>query len=216
MTEKPTGDLLGRNVGVHIVQERGATYRDFTLLRLSWSIKKMAPEEALFNATIVLIPIWLGVARYIISETTFESTVAANTVGLGMVLILLGILFPMWISVQQLITKSEDLFTGLITLFFTLSLMGLGSVLFIIKEINPISGFIVTGIPTGIALIGLAFFAGNFTGGFLDVSVAAFIRTLINLTIASMASIFFVDLYSRLYDKILGDKVREYLSEDDE
>ena len=115
----------------------------------------MALVGVLFNATIVLIPIWLGVARYIISESSFQSTSAANTVGLGMILVLLGILYPMWISVQQLAAESAELSTGLFVLFATVSLIGLGGVLFIIREIDPISGKLVAGIPVGITSIGI-------------------------------------------------------------
>jgi len=109
----------------------------------------MAPEEALFNATIVLIPIWLGVARYIIIHTEFQSSDTANSFGLGMVAVLFGILYSMWISVQALAAQSEAIAAGFFALFVTIGLTGLGAVLFIIREIEQISGKVVTGIPIG-------------------------------------------------------------------
>lgn len=116
----------------------------------------MAPEEALFNATIVLIPIWLGVARYIVSESEFNSTSAANSFGLGMVAVLFGILYSMWISVQALAAQSEGISMGFFALFVTVGLTGLGGILFIIREIEQISGRVVTGIPIGVAGIGVS------------------------------------------------------------
>lgn len=139
----------------------------------------MAPEEALFNATIVLIPIWLGVAKYVINETEFQSSGAANTIGLGMVFVLFGILFPMWTSIQQLAEKSTQLETGLFILFLTVGLTGLGGVLFIIKEIEPISGFVVIGIPIGTIVVGLGvIFLPSFIQQFPEPSVDLFLRIL--------------------------------------
>jgi len=115
----------------------------------------MAPVEVLFNATIVLIPIWLGVARYIIKETEFQSKDAANVLGLGMVAVLFGILYSMWISVQALASQSEGIAIGFYGLFVTIGLTGFGGVLFIIREIEHISGQVVMGIPVGVVTIGL-------------------------------------------------------------
>lgn len=119
-------------------------------------INTMAPEEVLFNATIVLIPIWLGVARYIISETEFHSTSAANSFGLGMVVVLFGILYSMWISVQALAAQSEGVSMGFFILFISVGVTGVGGVLFIIREIDKISGKVVTGIPISVIGIGIS------------------------------------------------------------
>jgi hypothetical protein len=116
----------------------------------------MAVAETLFNATLVLVPIWLGVIRYATNETEFRNRSVANIVGLGVAFVLIGILFPMWISIEQLVTQSPDLEMAMFTLFGTVGLTGLGGILFIVREIENVSFWVVTGIPTGLIVIAMA------------------------------------------------------------
>lgn len=136
----------------------------------------MTAEETLLNASLVLIPVWLGVIRYIINETEFDNKELANIIGLGMVSVLIGLLFSMWIAIEQLVIRSPELDIGLYVLFITVGLTGIGGILFIIREIDHISGVVVTGIPVGIVLIGvLVIFAPQFIDQLPDASVNIFL-----------------------------------------
>lgn len=116
----------------------------------------MAAEEVLFNAGLVLIPVWLGIIRYIINEVEFESKIIATTVGLGTVFVLFGILFSMWEAIEQMAAQSPELDIGLYVLFAAISLTGIGGVLFIIRERRLISGLMIARLLTGIGLIGVS------------------------------------------------------------
>lgn len=116
----------------------------------------MSVVETLFNGTLVLIPIWLGVIRYIVKETNFQNKRMANVVGLGVSFVLIGILFSMSVAVVHLIADNPQLKNALYVLFGTIALTGIGGVLFIIKEIPEISPKIVTGIPSVILLFAAA------------------------------------------------------------
>lgn len=113
----------------------------------------MSVSETLLNATLVLIPVWLGVIRYLTKEVDFESERTANMIGLGIVIILIGILYSMAIAIESLVAEQPNLKNGLYVLLGTLALTGIGGVLFIIREIPEVSSSIVAGIPVLILII---------------------------------------------------------------
>lgn len=69
----------------------------------------MSVSETLLNATLVLIPVWLGVIRYLTKEVDFESERTANMIGLGIVIILIGILYSMAIAIESLVAEQPNL-----------------------------------------------------------------------------------------------------------
>lgn len=113
----------------------------------------MSVSETLFNATLVLVPIWLGVIRYITIEADFDSEAMANLIGLGIVIVLLGILYSMAISVENLVIEQPSIQNGLYVLFATVVITGLGGVLLIINEIEPISPIVVAGVPVILLMV---------------------------------------------------------------
>lgn len=113
----------------------------------------MSVEETLLSSTIVLVPIYLGIAKYVTSEVTFESAIKANLVGVGIVFILVGILISMGNAVIRLVSNSPDLALGLYSIYFTVALAGLGGVLIIIWEISMTSPYIVVNTPPLLAVV---------------------------------------------------------------
>jgi len=73
-----------------------------------------------------------------------------------MVFVLIGVMFSMWVAIEQLVVESPKLAIGLYALFTTVGLTGIGGVLFIIREIEHISGLVITGVPVGMVAIGIS------------------------------------------------------------
>lgn len=141
----------------------------------------MSVPETLLNATLVLIPIWLGTVRYLVTEHEFERESWANLTALGVFIILIGILYSLWTAVDVLTVTQPDLRNGLYALFVTLSLTGLGGAVFVLSGIEKASPTLVIGAPTITLLVVSVPWAVT---RILGISVAVSADTL--LTVASV------------------------------
>lgn len=99
----------------------------------------MAPAEALFNTTVLLVPLWISGIRYVATRSKFATEEAANIAGVAALWFMFAVLYAMWIAIDQLVAQSGALATGLYVLFIALAGVGIGGTFFVAAQVEKMS-----------------------------------------------------------------------------
>jgi hypothetical protein len=114
----------------------------------------MAVEETLLNVSIIVIPVWLGIVRYMIHDYEFNSEPSANVASALIPSIFILLIYAMWIPVDSMAASNPSMSAGLYALFTAISLTGSGGVVLILIEIEYWSSGFVIG-TSAVTIIGI-------------------------------------------------------------